>query len=204
MLEAYESLTMGEQEDFTRLVNSLLSHTYLLAEQYSLEGVLGTNHDYLFVETHFELFQEYLALAGFTLERHSDFGVIRLGSSYDANRIHLDKLTTILVYAMRLLYEEKREEISLVREVITTTGDVVAKLLHLGAIKKKPSNALLSDSLRTLSRFRIILKKEGAWEDSDTKLMILPTILFVVEADQLSGMVKLLDVPVDEEEEEET
>ena len=196
----FEKLNMTEQEAFRfrRIVNWLLAHTYLLQGNYAFEdNMKRTNPDYLFVERNFELFQNYLEYAGFRLERDSNYGVIFLSSSYEFNRIKLDKATTLMLYVLRLIYEEEREKLSLSRDIFTTTGDLVHKMISLGVIRRKPANLTLRDSLRTLNRFRIVEKVDGPWENADTRLLILPTILFIVTNERISNMYQLID---DEEE----
>lgn len=197
----FEKLNMTEQEAFRRIVNWLLAHTYLLQGNYAFEdNMKRTNPDYLFVERNFELFQNYLEYAGFRLERDSNYGVIFLSSSYEFNRIKLDKATTLMLYVLRLIYEEEREKLSLSRDIFTTTGDLVHKMISLGVIRRKPANLTLRDSLRTLNRFRIVEKVDGPWENADTRLLILPTILFIVTNERISNMYQLID---DEEEGEQ-
>ena len=192
--EAFEKLNLTEQEAFRRIVNWLLAHTYLLQGTYAFEDNMNrTNPDYLFVERNFELFQDYLEYAGFHLERDSNYGVIFLSSSYEFNRVKLDKATTLMLYVLRLIYEEEREKLSLSRDIFTTTGDLVDKMLSLGVIKRKPANLTLRDSLRTLNRFRIVEKVDGPWENADTRLLILPTILFIVTNERISNMYQLID-----------
>ena len=192
--EAFEKLNLTEQEAFRRIVNWLLAHTYLLQGTYAFEDNMNrTNPDYLFVERNFELFQDYLEYAGFRLERDSNYGVIFLSSSYEFNRVKLDKATTLMLYVLRLIYEEEREKLSLSRDIFTTTGDLVHKMLSLGVTKRKPANLTLRDSLRTLNRFRIVEKVDGPWENADTRLLILPTILFIVTNERISNMYQLID-----------
>ena len=201
--EAFEKLNLTEQEAFRRIVNWLLAHTYLLQRTYAFEDNMNrTNPDYLFVERNFELFQDYLEYAGFRLERDSNYGVIFLSSSYEFNRVKLDKATTLMLYVLRLIYEEEREKLSLSRDIFTTTGDLVHKMLSLGVIKRKPANLTLRDSLRTLNRFRIVEKVEGPWENADTRLLILPTILFIVTNERISNMYQLIDEEETAENEE--
>ena len=201
--EAFEKLNLTEQETFRRIVNWLLAHTYLLQGTYAFEDNMNrTNPDYLFVERNFELFQDYLEYAGFRLERDSNYGVIFLSSSYEFNRIKLDKATTLMLYVLRLIYEEERERLSLSRDIFTTTGDLVHKMLSLGVIKRKPANLTLRDSLRTLNRFRIVEKVDGPWENADTRLLILPTILFIVTNERISNMYQLIDEEETAEHEE--
>ena len=201
--EAFEKLNLTEQEAFRRIVNWLLAHTYLLQRTYAFDHNMNrTNPDYLFVERNFELFQDYLEYAGFRLERDSNYGVIFLSSSYEFNRVKLDKATTLMLYVLRLIYEEEREKLSLSRDIFTTTGDLVHKMLSLGVIKRKPANLTLRDSLRTLNRFRIVEKVEGPWENADTRLLILPTILFIVTNERISNMYQLIDEEETAENEE--
>lgn len=192
--EKYEKLRMAEQESFKRIVNWMLAHTFLLQDNYVFDDSMKrTNPDYLFVERNFELFEDYLEYSGFRLERDTNYGVIFLSSTYEFNRVKLDKTTTLMIYVLRLIYEEEREKLSLSRNIFTSTGDLVHKMISLGVIKKKPANQVMRDSLRTLNRFRIVEKPEGSWEDADTKLLILPTILFIVTNERIGNMYRLLE-----------
>ena len=122
--------------------------------------------------------------------------------------MRLDKITTLMIYVLRVIYEEEREKLSLSKDIFTSTGNLIHKMLSLGVIKKKPANSMIKDSLRMLNRFRIIEKLEGSWEDAETKLLILPTILFIVTNERISNMYRLLDEEPDrlpeEGENEET
>ena len=192
--EGYNRLSMAERESFSRIMNQLLASTFLLVDEYdSAEGLSRVNRDYLFVERNFELCSEYLRLCGFRLERDTGYGVIYLISSYDGNRVHFDKLTTVTLYSLRLIYEEERQKLKLSKEVIITTADLVQKMITVGAVRKKPSNVLLHAALRKLNRFRLLQKLEGSWEAPETRLLILPSILFVVSNEQISNMKKLVD-----------
>lgn len=207
--EKYERLSMAEQEAFKRIVNWMLAHTFLLQDNYVFDDSMKrTNPDYLFVERNFELFEDYLEYSGFRLERDTNYGVIFLSSTYEFNRVKLDKMTTLMIYVLRLIYEEEREKLSLSRNIFTSTGDLIHKMISLGVIKKKPANQVMRDSLRTLNRFRIVEKPEGSWEDADTKLLILPTILFIVTNERIGNMYRLLEEEPgemsQEDEDEET
>lgn len=202
--EEFEKLAMMEQENFKRILNWLLAHTFLLQTQYDfLDNLRQTNYDYLFVEKNFELFQEYLQYSGFQLERDSNYGVISLNSSYDANRQKLDKMTTLMVYTLRIIYEEEREKLSLSKDIFTSTGDLVHKMISLGIISKKPADTALRDSLRRLNRFRIVDKAEGSWEGAGTRLLILPTILFIITNERISNMYALLEDKAETMEEDD-
>ncbi|MDD5832091.1 MAG: DUF4194 domain-containing protein [Clostridiales bacterium] len=191
---AFEKLTMTDQEKFRRIVNMLLAQTFLLqADTTSEETLRRSNPDYLFAERNFELLTEYFAFSGFTLEKDINYGVITLHSSYDFNRKKLDKYTTQMLFTLRLIYDEEREKLSLSKEIFTTTGDITHKMITLGILSKKPSNIQLHDALRTLAGFNLITKNSGDWEDADTAIRILPSILFVISNEQINSMTNMID-----------
>ncbi len=190
---AFEKLTMTDQEKFRRIVNMLLAQTFLLQVDTSSEDALRrTDPDYLFAERNFALLTDYFSYAGFTLEKDDNYGVISLHSTFDFNRRRLDKFTTQLLFTLRLIYDEEREKISLSKEIFTTTGDITHKMLTLGVLSKKPANLQLHEALRTLSSFRLIAKSSGAWEDAETTIRILPSILFVISNEQITSIANMV------------
>ena len=199
---AFEKLTMTEQERFRRIVNMLLAQTFLLQTDTSSEDTLRrTDPDYLFAERNFSLLTDYLAYAGFTLEKNNDYGVIALHSAFDFNRRRLDKFTTQLLFTLRLIYDEEREKLSLSKEIFTTTGDITHKMLTLGVLTKKPANQQLHEALRTLAGFRLIAKTGGAWEDAETAIRILPSVLFVITGEQITSIAGMVQEDGTEETE---
>lgn len=191
---AFEKLTMTDQEKFKRIVNLLLAQTFLLQADTTSEDTLRrTNQDYLFAERNFEMLTEYFSYAGFTLEKDSNYGVIALHSTYDFNRKKLDKFTTQTLFTLRLIYDEEREKLSLSKEIFTTTGDITHKMMTLGVLSKKPSNLQLHDALRTLAAFNLISKNGGSWEEAETTIRILPSILFVISNEQITSIANMME-----------
>ena len=67
------------------------------------------------------------------------------------------------------------------------------ELRQMNIIKKKPSDREMSESLRLLSYHNLIQKVSGIWENADSKILILPSILFVVSNEKISRIFELLD-----------
>jgi hypothetical protein len=193
--ELYQKLTNSEKEEFKRLLNLLLCRTFIIRDIYDLkEDMMKINPDYRFIERNFPLFLEYLSCAGWTLEKDSNYGVISLNNSYGYNRVRLNRNTTLILYILRLIFEEEREKVLLRHEVTTTTGDLVYKMLNMGLINKKPSDKELIDSLRQLSGHNITGKVDGSWEDVNTRLIIYPSILFVVTNEKISRIYEMAEL----------
>jgi hypothetical protein len=203
-VEEYEKLSNSEKEEFRRLLNLILSRTFIIRDVYDpKEGMMRVNPEYRFVERNFALFNEYLWFSGWALYKDSQYGVIALVNTYEYNRVRLDRNTTLILFILRLIFEEEREKVTLRKEVLTSTGQIVHKMLTLGLIKKKPSDRDLAEALRQLAYYNIIQKLEGRWEDPDNKLLILPSILFVVTNEKISRIYETLGDEEDSDQESE-
>ena len=202
--EGFDKLSMADREKFRQMVNYLLAHSFLISRRFDFENnTRPVSSDYIFVEKNLDLFQDYCSYAGFTLTVDTNFGVIALDSSYEGNRVRFDKLTTLMIYCLRLMYDEKRAEVSLSDVVFVTTSEIIGKLTTTGAISKKPSDQRMADALRQLVRFNLLQKKEGDYEDAATVYVILPTILFIISNEQISNINRLVDETVKDENAQE-
>lgn len=190
--EEYEKLNAAERELFKNTIQFLFAHTYLVETEFDfIENMKKTNGNYLFAQRHFNLFQEYFSYAGFTLENDQNYGVLALHSDLDGNRVHFDPLTTKIIYALRLLYDEKRSQVSLSSDVFVTVMDICRKLQITGAVQKRIPQNSLRDSLRRIASFQIVQKQSGKWHEPDTRYLILPSILFIVTGEQISSIQKI-------------
>lgn len=184
----YEALNVMEKEIFKKIINQLLGKTFIVNHIYDENKKTSVmNPDYRFIERNLELFKNYLELGGWKLERNDNYEVIYVTSSYGYNKARFDKFTTIILYILRLMYDEKRENINLTEQIVVSVSEIVATLHEVGAYdKKKPSALELRTALRTISNFNIIQKIEGQFENPETKIIILPSILFAVTAENIT------------------
>jgi hypothetical protein len=193
-IDAFEKLNNSEKEEMRRLLNVLLSRTFVVRDVFDTkEMLMKINPEYRFLERHFELVSEYLSYSGWDVRKDSQFGVISVENVYEYNKVRLDRFTTLVLYTIRLIYEEERERITLRNEIMTTTGQIIHKMIALNVFKRKPADRDINDSLRLLSNHNIIQKISGNWENADTRIMILPSILFVVTNERISRIHELID-----------
>ncbi|MCI2146689.1 MAG: DUF4194 domain-containing protein [Clostridiales bacterium] len=200
--EEYEKLSTNEKGEFKKIVSHLLAHTYLIREEYNFDAdVKVLDQDFIFAERNIEMISEYLSYAGFRVEKDTEYGVIAVSSDNPDNRVSFNKLTTLMIYTLRLIYEEEREKLTLIKEVFTSVGDLINKMITLGAIPKKPSNAEMEKSLRALKKYNLIRKVDGPWSDAHTRMLILPSILFIVTNEQISNLSELVKTKEKDDEE---
>ena len=184
----YDELNVMEKEVFKKIINQLLGKAFIVNHIYDENKKTSImNPDYRFIERNLDLFKNYLDLAGWKLERNDNYEVIYITSNYGYNKARLDKFTTIILYLLRLMYDQKRENINLTDQIIVTVSEIISTLSEIGAYdKKKPSIIEMKTALRTIANFNIIQKIDGAYESPDTKIIILPSILFAVTAESIT------------------
>ena len=180
-IEKYNELTNAEKDNFKRVVSLILSKTFIVNRIYDKnKNTFTYNSDYRFISRNIELFREYLNLAGYRVLKDSNYEVIYIENEFGYNKKRLDKNTTIFLYGLRLKFDEDRESLKLNADTIVTVSDIIKTLIDVGAYTKKPSDVEIRNALSNLISFNIIQKVDGILEKPDTKIIILPSILFVV------------------------
>lgn len=187
--EKWEKLTDRDKEEFIRVINLLLSKTFILRDEYDSKNKnLVINKDYRFIERHYSLMEDYLKVAGWHVQNDAYRGVVAAYNRFGTNRYRLDKYTTYFLYTLRLIYEESREKVALSKQCTTTVGEMVEKMFYLGMIDKKPPDSSLREGFNTLKRFNIIEKIEGDWTKADTRVIIYPSIELLVTNEKINNL----------------
>ena len=207
LIEKYNELTNSEKDNFKRVLSLLLSKTFMVNRVFDRnQATFKTNSDYRFIDRNIELFREYLEIAGFKLIKDSNYDVIYIENEFGYNKKRLDKNTTIFLYGLRLKFDEDRESIKLNTDTIVTVADIIKTLIDVGAYTKKPSDMEIRTALSNLISFNIIQKIDGILEKPETKIIILPSILFVVTNEKITALsqtITALEEVEDEEDKEE-
>jgi len=196
--EDYEALTGAEKDDFRRIGNYLLSHTYLTRYNYMpSEQMTVPNKDYQLANRFFSLLNDYFEITGWRLSRDDNYGYMSLINIYDHNRYRFEQFTTLFLYTCRLIYEEQREQASSFHTVCTSTSDIVEKMTTLGLLKSRKGKSTQKERLeaqRALAHFNIIEKMETtAWEPDGNRILILPSILAIVSNQGINDMISELE-----------
>ena len=203
-IEKYNELTNAEKDNFKRVVSLILSKTFIVNRIYDKNKSTFTyNSDYRFISRNIELFNEYLNLAGFRLLKDSNYEVIYIENEFGYNKKRLDKNTTIFLYGLRLKFDKDRENLKLNTDTIVTVADIIKTLIDVGVYTKKPSDVEIRNALSNLISFNIIQKVDGILEKPDTKIIILPSILFVVTNEKITALSQSISALEEEENVEE-
>ena len=184
--QEYNNLYESEKEEFRRVVNYLLSKTFIIRDVYDKQAKkMITSSEYLFMEKYYDIFEEYLSIAGWKLNKEPIEGLYFVENIFGQNKAKFDSFTTYILLALMITYEESAPITTLGNSVITTTYDVISKMQILGLITKKPSKEQFRIAFRKLEQFNIILRLNTSQDVELWKIMILPSIHHVIDYDKL-------------------
>lgn len=170
-----------QKEKFRTTANKLLNHCFILKKKDD------TRNDYIFIVQNRELFIEYFDLLGYRIEINEMQGVVALTNVAGTGRIRLRKIESIIILILRLLYIEKRKELTLNEEVIVLSDEIHEKynMLKIEA-KTNIDKTVFRDTIRLFKRFNIVSNLDSDVTMSDARIKIYPSVLFAVPNDNLT------------------
>lgn len=199
-----ENATQKEIAQFKSVCNQLLSKTFVVRSVYVPEKGYANNPDYLFLSIHFDEVREYLSLLDWEVRKDDFNGYFYVWNTDEANRCNLNKNTTAILLALRMIYDENQERAGLERDVICTVRDILEKVVTDYAIlPAKPNMDEVKRAFTTLDNHCVIERIEGKYSQAGCKFTILPTILTVVSSEKLNAVVAVLRKEEEDEEAEE-
>ena len=185
----YNNLYESEKEEFRRVANYLLSKTFIVRDVYDRQAKkMITSSEFLFMEKYYDIFENYLSIAGWKLVKEPLEGIYWVENIYGQNKAKFDSFTTYILLALMITYEESAPITTLGNSVITTTYDVISKMQILGLITKKPSKEQFRIAFRRLEQFNIILRLNTSQDVELWKIMVLPSIHHVIDYDKLKEL----------------
>lgn len=102
-----------------------------------------------------ETFEEYLGVLGLSLEISEQYGVIQLVSREGLGHASLKLADSIILLILRILYDEKKRELSLT-DVVVNVGDIQEKYLSMKVRDKQIDKTTMNNALRTLKRYNLV------------------------------------------------
>lgn len=181
-------MSSNEQESFKRICNKLFSACFICKRNEV------TKSDYYFVLRHREVFDQYIKILGYKLDINDEYGVVQLVNTQNTNRLNLKLYESIILIILRILYDEKKRELSLASDVIATVGEIQDKFMALKIREKIIDKTTLNNSLRLFKRFNLIEPLDKDLTREDSRLILYASILMAVRVDDIKDTFKKLDL----------
>ncbi len=200
---AYETLNHTEQTQFKDALNNLLFKCFIVRKVYDRTRKMSrVNSDYLFIEKHLDLFNDYLSYSGLDIDLDDTDGVITLRSLEGKNNLRVDGVTTLLIYLLRYYYEEQVVLKPNSTEIFMDTNNIKDLLKEKGLIKlnKKFNMTSISSSMKILAQYNIVTRVENTFSDSYYSFYILPSIRHAISQIKMDVLTEEIDAKGNEEE----
>lgn len=178
-MELLEGMLQKDKEEFKRISNRLLSSCFLC------KANVTNKSDYYFVLKYRDKFREYLEVLGYRLEINEENGVIQLTNPQNYNRLNLKLFESIILLILRILYDEKKRELSASDEVIVNLGDIQDKFLSLQVRNKMIDKTTMRNCLSLFRRFQIIETLDKDLGNEESRVLIYDSILMAVRVEDI-------------------
>lgn len=169
------------KEKFRSTANKLLCECFLLKKH------KDTSSDYNYILNNKDAFAEYFEILGYEVIIDEQNGVIGLNNPAGTGRIHLKKIESVLLLILRLLYIEKRKQLSQIEDVIIIADEIYDKYNML-KMNAKLDKTTMRNALGMFQRYHLIGKLDADMSSPDTRIIIYSSILFAVTVSSLDDI----------------
>ena len=187
-MDYLEGMLQKDKAEFTRICNRLLSSCFLCKRNETSKA------DYYFVIKYREKFSDNLSLMGYRLEVNEGYGVIQLTNPLNYNRYNLKLFESVILLILRILYDEKRRELSVSDEVIVNVGDIHDKFLSLKIRDKMIDKTTLRNAISIFRRFQLIETLDRDLTNEDSRILIFDSILMAVRVEDIKQAYEKLEI----------
>ncbi len=184
-MELFEGMLQKDKDEFRRVCNKLMSICFICKQNED------TKSDYYFILRQKPVFLRYLDMLGYTLEINEEYGVIQLVNRENYNHVHLKLYDSIILLILRILYDEKKRELSLT-DVVVNTGDIQEKYLSLKIREKQIDKTTMSNALRLFRRYNLVALLDKDLTQEDSRIVIYDSILMAVRVEDIKRVSDLI------------
>ena len=180
---------MGLESDFQNVSKERfrIAANKLLNECFILKKLNDTKRDYDFIYNNQKLFSEYFEVLGYDLLIDEKSGVICLNNPQGTGRLQFKKIESIILLILRVLFLEKRREISQAEDVVVLIDEIYDKYNTL-QLKARIDKVTMRSTMGMFKRMHLVTNLNADMADPDTRIIILPSILFALSSEGLDSL----------------
>lgn len=184
-MDLFEGMSQKDQDEFRRVCNKLMSMCFIVRRNEA------TKSEYYFILRMKEVFARYLDVLGYTLEINEEYGVVQLVNRENYNHLNLKLYDSIILLILRILYDEKKRELSLT-DVVVNLGDIQEKYLSLKIREKQIDKTTMTSALRLFRRFNLVELLDRDLLQEESRIVIYDSILMAVRVEDIKRVYDLI------------
>ena len=185
IMELFEGMLQKDRDEFRRVCNKLMSICFICRQN------ADTKREYYFILRQKPVFDRYLDVLGYTLEINEEYGVIQLVNRENYNHLHLKLYESIILLILRILYDEKKRELSL-SDVVVNIGDIQEKYLSLKIREKQIDKTTMNNALRLFKRYNLVALLDKDLLKEESRIVIYDSILMAVRVQDIKKAVEMI------------
>ena len=178
-MELLNGVLQRDMEEFKRVCNKLMSICFLC------KSSSVNRSDYYFAVKYRKEIAQYMEVLDYRLEVNEEYGVVQLTNSKNYNRLNLKLYESIILLILRILFDEKKREISLSDEVIVNLGDIQEKFMSLKIRDKMIDKTTMRNALNVFRRFQLIETLDRDLSNEESRVLIYDSILMAVRVEDI-------------------
>lgn len=196
-MDFLQGMSISEQETFKRICNRLFANCFIIKKNEA------TKSDYYYVLRYRHIFEEYIKVLGFRLDINEEYGVVQMVNQENTNRLNLKLYESIILILLRILYDEKRSELSLSNDVVVDVGEIQDKYVALKIRDKLIDKTTLNNTLRLFKRCNLIEPLDKDLTKEDSRILVYDSILMAIRVDDIKEAYKKMEIYKKEESDNE-
>lgn len=177
-MELFEGRLQKDKDEFRRICNKLMSTCFICKQN------ADTKSEYYFIMRQRAVFERYLDILGYTMEINEEYGVVQLVNRENFNHVHLKLYESIILLILRILYDEKKRELSL-SDVVINIGDIQEKYLSLKIREKQIDKTTMNNALRLFKRYNLVALLDKDLSQEDARIVIYDSILMAIRVEDI-------------------
>ena len=184
-MDLFEGMLQKDRDEFRRVCNKLMSICFIVRRNEA------TKSDFYFIQRWKQVFERYLEVLGYTLEINDEYGVIQLVNRENYNHLNLKLNDSIILLILRILYDEKKRELSLT-DVVVNLGDIQEKYISLKIREKQIDKTTMNNELRLFKRFNLVELLDRDLMQEESRVIIYDSILMAVRVEDIKRVNDML------------
>jgi hypothetical protein len=184
-IDGFEGMLQKDRDEFRRVCNKLMSICFIVRRNEA------TKSDFYFIQRWKQVFERYLEVLGYTLEINDEYGVIQLVNRENYNHLNLKLNDSIILLILRILYDEKKRELSLT-DVVVNLGDIQEKYISLKIREKQIDKTTMNNALRLFKRFNLVELLDRDLMQEESRVIIYDSILMAVRVEDIKRVNDML------------
>ncbi len=177
----------NEVDRFKEVANKILSKCFIM------KRIQKDKEIYFYIKKNIVKFQNYFSLLDYEIKYDDNSEIIYLVGRNTEARLKLRMYPSIILLILRLLYIEKKNELSEYSDILCTVIDIHDKYNALNN-KKKPNldKMTLQESLAIFKKYNLINILDKDITQDDCRIELYPSIYFGISNNEINNCVEIV------------